>query len=461
MTDTDSFSDFLVVGNGSIGALTAIKIKNKFPEKSVSILGDFKRPYSASTAAGAMANVYAELENCTGNAIINQEKYLEMGKAGSSGWIKFLQDTNAMSLVTAMDTEVFLKNDASNFETENFNFVSERVKQDSKGDLVNINKKQSGFLFDPSRIQNVLEIKGEFAICTESLFKHFEKLFKTSGINVINDECHQINTEKDFLFTRLGKKLEFTNLIVAAGAQTASLFDGNQILPMLQGVGTAILIEPTKDSAMLGNSVIRTVNRGGAQCGFHLVPRSGRKLYLGAGNYVTKPGPSHFRLDTIKYLLSILEEELVNRDFVYNLTGHFVLGNRPRSIDGFPMIGPLSTNESIYVATGTNRAGLTWAPFIADGVVDWFLNRKQNQLLTEWAPDRSPISYGNKDAAINYYKNSRLSNALEHKLIMPDQAESKIKEIEKTALELRLRISEEYLFSEDFNLNPDSWGPLQ
>ena len=112
MISSESFSDFLIVGNGSIGALAALKIKNEFPGKSVSILGNFNRPFSASAAAGAMANVYAELENCTGNAKINQDKYLEMGLAGSAGWIKFLQETNGMSLITVMNTEVFLKKNA-------------------------------------------------------------------------------------------------------------------------------------------------------------------------------------------------------------------------------------------------------------------------------------------------------------------------------------------------------------
>ena len=456
-----SFSDFLIVGNGAIGTLAAIKIKNQFPNKSVSILGNFERSFSASAAAGAMANVYAELEKCSGNASINQDKYLEMGRAGSAGWIKFLEETDGMSLITAMNTEVFLKKNASNFETENFNYVLESVKRDAKGGLIDITNKKKGFPFDSSRIQDVLEIKGEFAICTESLFNHFEKLLKLNGIKVFNDDCLEIDSERDFLFTKLGEKLEFENLVVAAGSQTANLFLGETVLPMLQGVGTAILIEPLANTSIFGETVIRTVNRGGAQCGFHLVPRSDKKLYLGAGNYVTKPGNSHFRLDTIKYLLSILEEELVNRDFVYSLTGAFVLGNRPRSIDGFPMIGPISTNDSIYVATGTNRAGLTWAPFITDQIVNWFMNRRQSEIFKEWAPDRSPISYGNKDAAIDYYKNSRLSNALEHKLIAPHQTNAKLEELENTALDLRRNISEKYSFSEDFNLNPDSWGPLQ
>jgi glycine/D-amino acid oxidase-like deaminating enzyme len=463
MNKNKSLFDFLIVGNGAIGTLAAIKIKNKFPEKSVAILGNFARSFSASIAAGAMANVYAELEKCSGNALINQDKYLEMGKIGSSGWLEFFQETNGMSSITAMNTEVFLKKKASSFETENFNYVLESAKRDKVGALLNLRNKQKtgGFPFDPSRIENVVLIEGEFAICTGSLFKHFENLLKSNAIELINEDCSEINSDEDHLVTKLGRKLNFRNLIVAAGSRTANLFPDGQILPMLQGVGTAILIESTVGTDLLGKSVVRTVNRGGAQCGFHLVPRTGKKWYLGAGNYVTKPGDSYFRLETIKYLLTILEEELLSKDFVYNLTGDFVLGNRPRSIDGFPMIGPISTNESIYVATGTNRAGLTWAPFITDQILDWIIFRKQSEIIKNWAPDRSPISYGNKESAINYFKNSRLSNALEHKLVSQDQVEFKLEEIENSALELRASISERYSFSEEFNLNPDSWGPLK
>ena len=82
---------------------------------------------------------------------------------------------------------------------------------------------------------------------------------------------------------------------------------------MLQGVGTAITINRSTEVEGFANHVIRTVNRGGAQCGIHVVPRSDGVIYLGAGNYVSRPGPAPHRLDTITYLLATLEKDLSSR----------------------------------------------------------------------------------------------------------------------------------------------------
>ena len=80
-----------IIGNGSIGLLTAIKIKQKFPKINVRVFGNKKQKYSASIAAGAMANVYSELED---NPLINdqQEKIFKMGIEGSLGWKKFFEE---------------------------------------------------------------------------------------------------------------------------------------------------------------------------------------------------------------------------------------------------------------------------------------------------------------------------------------------------------------------------------
>ena len=70
---------------------------------------------------------------------------------------------------------------------------------------------------------------------------------------------------------------------------------------MLQGVGSAIILhEPKKLPKSFNRYVIRTVNRGGAQCGLHTVPRSNDTLYLGAGNYISPPGEKTHRLETIR-----------------------------------------------------------------------------------------------------------------------------------------------------------------
>ena len=51
-----------------------------------------------------------------------------------------------------------------------------------------------------------------------------------------------------------------------------------------------------------------------------------------------------------------------------------VIGFRPISFDGKPMIGPL--NKDIFVATGTKRDGLTLSPLIVDYVLNWLKNDK-------------------------------------------------------------------------------------
>lgn len=56
-------NNLVIIGNGILGTLSAIEIKRKYPKLKVQIIGNKKRPYSASTGAGAMANVYAEIEN--------------------------------------------------------------------------------------------------------------------------------------------------------------------------------------------------------------------------------------------------------------------------------------------------------------------------------------------------------------------------------------------------------------
>ena len=62
---------------------------------------------------------------------------------------------------------------------------------------------------------------------------------------------------------------------------TAKLFKEDAILPMLQGVGTAIIIKSNNYLNRFKNNVLRTVNRRCIQCG-NIVPRSNNEFYIGA-----------------------------------------------------------------------------------------------------------------------------------------------------------------------------------
>ena len=451
-----------VIGNGAIGTFTAIDIKSTFPNYKVYLIGPSARNFAASTAAGAMANVYAEMEFSTGQISRANEIYLEMGKAGSRKWRDFLGSKSGSHCITSEDTFVYLKRNATEFETKNFNAATSYALKDKVGSLLN---KQDATNQLPEKLvlstAEILKIKGEFSLSVPNLFNFLDGLAKNEGVEICDDLATQISDRGVQLDS--GKFIEADKIICAAGVKTSNLFPAEyKVMELLQGVGVAmeLTIPKSHTSTKLRNGVIRSVNRGGAQCGIHLVPRNENTFYLGAGNYVSKLTQPEIRLDTLRYLLSTLGNEVVGKEVVYESVGKFVLGLRPRSIDGFPMIGPLSKNSSIFIITGTNRAGLTWAPYLSTQVINWLKNLEIDEVLSEWKPDRKPIIWGEVNEAINYFSNSRISNAFEHDLFQESLIEEKSIEFRKVAENLIRTIQQKYKLKDNEVINPDNWGAL-
>ena len=452
----------VIVGNGAIGTLTAIDIKSTFPKSEVYLVGPAERNFAASTAAGAMANVYAEMEFSTGQIAQANEIYLEMGKAGSRKWRDFLGSNSGSHCVTSEDTFVYLKRNATEFETKNFNAATSYALNDKVGALLN---KQHSVTHLPEKLVSssaeILKIQGEFSLSVPKLFNYLDILAKNKGVEICDDLATQINDQGVHLVS--GKLIKADKIICAAGVKTSNLFpEEYRVLELLQGVGVAmeLTIPNSQTSSKLKNGVVRSVNRGGAQCGIHLVPRNENTFYLGAGNYVSKITQPEIRLDTIRYLLSTFGNEVVGKDVVYESVGKFVLGLRPRSIDGFPMIGPLSKNSSIFIITGTNRAGLTWAPYLSNQVLNWLKDRDLDGVLSEWKPDRNPIIWGEVCDSIDYFTNSRISNAYEHDLFQESLLEEKTIQFRKVAEKLIKTIQEKYHLKENEVINPDNWSAL-
>jgi hypothetical protein len=202
------------------------------------------------------------------------------------------------------------------------------------------------------------------------------------------------------------------------------------------------------------------VNRGGAQCGIHLVPREDGKYYLGAGNYVSRIEEPKIRFDTIRYLLDTLSSDLIGKNLRYELTGSIKLGLRPRALDGFPMLGPISAAPSVFIASATNRAGLTWAPYIVEQIAKWVQDKPLDPLIKDWLPDRKPIPFGTVEEGINYFTASRVSNAIEHGLISSSEIESKREEFKIAAENLVYEVNKRVDIDPKFTVNPDNWSAI-
>lgn len=54
--------DVIIIGNGAIGCSIAIELASQHPDISIALVGNKARSGSASTAAGMMLNLFAELE---------------------------------------------------------------------------------------------------------------------------------------------------------------------------------------------------------------------------------------------------------------------------------------------------------------------------------------------------------------------------------------------------------------
>lgn len=456
--------DVLVVGNGSIGSFVACDVIRKYPHFKVGVLGLASRNNAASAAAGAMANVFAEMEHPhTSSSEATNGRYLQLGIAGSAGWIRFLEEISRIdSVVTARDTLVFLKNNASSFELANFEKMVSVANDHEVYEDYSVRDFTDEIPSSANSVASVAKIKGEYALDSGQLLSILDNFLAEQKVDLLFANIFRINSSSVVsVDTSLGV---FTarKVVVAAGANSANLLGNFPIIPMLQGVGSAYHFKNSKMTMpkIFSKNVIRTVNRGGAQCGFHIVPRKDC-FYLGAGNYITFPSESHHRLETLRYLFQTLEEELIGKDLSYDLVGTLVKGHRPKSIDGLPLVGAFKDNDNIFVATGTNRAGLTWAPKISDEVLRWINNDEPDSLFGGWHPDRNLVSFGTKTEAIEYFIESRTGAAIEHKLIPnnPGSIQSKRLELEEIGQDLLMQAQQRFS-SDSFVPHPDHWAPI-
>ena len=452
--------DVVVVGNGSLGMMAAIRAAGAHPNWSVVVVGETTRPYSASTAAGAMANVYAEIEALSSEQQKYADKLLALGQISSSKWRVFLEATGGSSVVTAEDTLVVLKKNAYSFEEANFAAMTEVVLEDGVGNLETPNAIE---YFAGDRFQmfdSALRINGEFALDSGRLMAHLDHVSKGLGIMHLDSKVSLVNPSDMEVNLVDGRRVQARRIVVAAGAFTQSLFDSEAgLLEMFQGEGLALHVGEMPGGSSRPVEVVRTVNRGGAQCGVHLVPVGDNGLYIGAGNTVAEVGEPNIRFETVSYLLRAAETEFLGRDLGYQLKGSIRLGLRPRSLDGFPMIGPLSQWPEVFIATATNRAGLTWAPGIADFVVAWLDDKDAPEYLEGWNPDRKAFFLGESSALAEHYVESRVGNAVEHQIV-----EKNLEGIGLARAQFR-KVAETYLTNETGKYDPrtvnvDNWASV-
>ena len=395
--------DIAILGNGIIGFLSAVIIKDKFPNKKVAIIGNDNFKYSASLAAGAMHNVYCEIENDFNNSLLEQSNF-EMGIKSREEFKKIFKKFKFTDIITAKDTLFYIKNESSEFEKKNF-FVACNIAKNDKV-LIKPSKTEIKKYFNGNIHSSNFEcfkIKNEFAFNPLKLLDKIVEIAKKNKISIFSKKIESIKLKNNLYI--IDNEFKAKKIVIAAGYGSYNI--GKQLfkpVPVLKGVGSAFLLK--NDFFKNFNHVIRTSDRGGAQCGVHLVPYNKRRgeVYLGAGNYISNEEEPKARAETLRYLINTIENELVPKNVIYKSTCETFFGYRPRSLDKYPSIGPV--NDNIFYISGTYRSGLTWAAFIANQVLKWLENNKVDDLLKIYKPDRELNTYGTLNKACNHYAKS-------------------------------------------------------
>ena len=453
----NSSYDIIIVGDGSIGLLSAYKLLSA--DKNLKVLIISENLKSASKAAGAMHAAFGEIEKNFYDSD-HENKILELSLNSRSQYLNYFKNNGGIKkFINSNDTLVYLNKTKNFFEKDNFHMMKSVIK--SNKTEKKSNRKLVSCL-NNTKIKESILIKDEFSFNPIFFLKSLENKLKKS-ISFVKGKCIKIKYSKNNsvkVFTNQNETYFASSLIYCGGSNMVnSLFSKKIKNTLFFGVGSALLLKGPPHQLDKYKTCIRTVNRGGSQCGLHVLPYGDGRYYVGAGNYISQNFNDSHRATTLNYLISLAKDEIFGEEYMHYAQSELVLGMRSKTLDGYPMLGPLNPTNNVILASGFNRVGLTLSFEIADLVKKYFFNEPINNFFKSWLPSRDPISYKNMDLAADFFASSRTANLLEHNLINHDKASIKKKYVELYDLSLKLnrKIVKKYNFNKEFILHPDTY----
>jgi glycine/D-amino acid oxidase-like deaminating enzyme len=254
---------------------------------------------------------------------------------------------------------------------------------------------------DPlGRPLSAMRLMGEGAVNSERLLTALEKAHERVGGIAVDGEVISLLTEGGRVrgvMLSSGQKVAGDRVVLAGGVRAQTLLDqlpdlAVRIPRLVCGLGVSCVVRPP--AAATPDVVIRTPNRSFA-CGLHLVPRANGTVYLGATNTIHFTPHAEPHVDDVTFLLNCAVNQ-VDRSLQSASIVRLQVGNRPVSIDGFPLIGETSL-DGLWLASGTYRDGLQISPLLATYIADRLNGKQPGGALEAFSPEREPLQAGTRD----------------------------------------------------------------
>ncbi len=419
--------DIVIIGNGILAYSTAFALITKDPTLKVAIIGPQDRPGSATVASGAMLGCFGEVTKQGVSSSPGKFKH-KLGIKAAKMWPSWIEKINSFNVQNSvkldLGTHIVLNAKSGDLDDENFIAIinclkdaNEPYKEIEPNDIPGLNPisdcrplkaiflPNEGFI-NPSTILNGLHNSIQSNKCCSIIDNTVTKI-------------HIDNNHVSCVEMISGQKINAKCIVLAAGAYSQFLIDQIPELkflipPLVHGVGISIITERSSPAL---THVIRTPNRAGA-CGLHIMPRDENHVYIGATNNVSLLPITSPRMGHINFLIQCAIEQ-IDQSLHSSKIINWTVGNRPISIDSYPLIGETSIN-GLWMLTGTYRDGLHYSPLFAQAIANQILGERsiftENNIFT---PERLPIQTMTKEQAIEEAVHHYISGAYEHAMKLP------------------------------------------
>ncbi|HSO32069.1 MAG TPA: FAD-dependent oxidoreductase, partial [Labilithrix sp.] len=305
-------------------------------------------------------------------------------------------------------------------DDENFNAIIEYLKE----------YKQAFREIDPREIKGIkptpqaralraVYLENEGTVDSKHLHRAYDEAFsRTPGITVFDTEAEAIDAsgKSKIVKTKSGESIESKHVIIAAGTRTQDFVNQlgleAKIPRLVLGVGVSLIL---KSQTVVPEKVFRTPNRGLA-CGLYVVPYPDNYCYVGATNYICPWEVPKPRAQAVHYLLQAAMEQ-VNTDFYKAEIHKTIVGNRPTTMDTYPLFGQTSV-EGVWIASGTKRDGFHMSPKIAAEFVT-AIGTGTQPFSGNFKPERTLILEHTKEAAVARSVAHIISTGYQHGFRMP------------------------------------------
>jgi glycine/D-amino acid oxidase-like deaminating enzyme len=431
--------NFIIIGNGIIALSTAFRLLQKIKATDrITVIGPSSRIGSATLAAAAMQNSFAEL---TEHSLKSDESFFqfELSHLATHMWPQFereLIDAAGSNLpLDCSKCEIYhggcfdrgtyvLNNTASDeLDDRNFNAILKGLEDfNEQHELVDPKSIPNYFPNQEKRATRALYIPNEGWLNPRLVLEKLDAiLVNDERVTIVDDTVEKLIQHNGVLTGVVlsnGEVIVGDEYLLAAGAPTQKIIEnsdlGLDILRMFYGVGVSLEV---KSPGYPHTKCIRTPNRGGA-CGVYTVPyylgpgKANDHIMIGASNYLSPDPIENGRLISIEHLMKSAVEE-INGYFYNAQLIKTNVGWRPTSQDAYPIIGRTSINN-LTIASGTKRDGFHMSPVLSSNIADILLNNEVDKRFVYFSPERELIKDTDRETAINIVVDSLMSEQYQH-----------------------------------------------